>query len=437
VRRRKFAQLTIAPASTGSQESDMQRIVILGAGFAGLWSAVGAARALDERGIGPDRVEVTVVNATSWHSIRVRNYEADLSDTRVPLADILDPIGVRLVVAEITGLSVADRTVSCVADGRPFQLAYDRMVFALGSRLVRPPIPGLKEHAFDVDTYDAAMRLGAHLSGLAREPISAGRDTVLVVGAGLTGIEAATEMPGRLRAVLAADPKAQPRVILADRSERIGSNMGEGAIAVIAEALAALHVETRPGISVAAVDPSGATLATGERIDARTVIWCAGMEASPLTACFPVARDRFGRVQVKPSLKIDGQAAEFAAGDVAWFAVDGTHSCVMSCQHGRPMGRFAGHNVACDLLGEPTLPLTIDWYTTILDLGAWGAVYTEGWDRRVVAQRAIAKHTKETINRERIYPPLSRDRQEILAAAAPVVQAPPAYGGAAVGNDSV
>jgi NADH:ubiquinone reductase (H+-translocating) len=405
----------------------MQRIVILGAGFAGLWSAVGAARALDERGIRRDRMEVTVVNATSWHSIRVRNYEADLSGTRVPLADILDPIGVRSMVAEIVGLSVADRTVSCVADGRPTQLVYDRMVFALGSRLLWPPISGLREHAFDVDTYEAAMRLGAHLSGLVREPRSAGRDTVLVVGAGLTGIEVATEMPARLRAALAADPKAQPRIILADRADRIGSDMGEGALAVIAEALAALRVETRPGISVAAVDSGGATLTTGERIDARTVVWCAGMEASPLTACFPVTRDRFGRLPVKPSLKIDGQAAEFAAGDVAWFAIDGTHSCVMSCQHGRPMGRFAGHNVVCDLLGEPTLPLTIDWYTTILDLGAWGAVYTEGWNRRVVAQRAIAKRTKETINRQRIYPPLSRDRQEILAAAAPIVQTPPAH----------
>jgi NADH:ubiquinone reductase (H+-translocating) len=410
----------------------MQRIVILGAGFAGLWSAVGAARALDERGIRPDRMEVTVVNATSWHSIRVRNYEADLSGTRVPLADILGPIGVRLMVAEIVGLSVADRTVSCVADGRPTQLVYDRMVFALGSRLLWPPISGLREHAFDVDTYEAAMRLGAQLSGLVREPRSAGRDTVLVVGAGLTGIEVATEMPARLRAVLAADPKAQPRIILADRADRIGSDMGEGALAVIAEALAALRVETRPGISVVAVDSGGATLTTGERIDARTVVWCAGMEASPLTACFPVTRDRFGRLPVKPSLKIDGQAAEFAAGDVAWFAIDGTHSCVMSCQHGRPMGRFAGHNVVCDLLGEPTLPLTIDWYTTVLDLGAWGAVYTEGWNRRVVAQRAIAKRTKETINRQRIYPPLSRDRQEILAAAAPIVQTPPAHGYAAV-----
>jgi NADH dehydrogenase len=415
----------------------MQRIVILGAGFAGLWSAVGAARALDERGIGPNRVEVTVVNATSWHSIRVRNYEADLSGTRVPLADILGPIGVRSVVAEVVGLSVADRTVNCVADGKPSQLAYDRMVFALGSRLVRPPIPGLREHAFEVDTYEAAMRLSAHLSGLARAPCSAGRDTVLVVGAGLTGIEVATEMPERLRAAVAADPKAQPRIILADRSERIGSDMGDGAIAVIAEALEALHVETRPGISIAAIDSGGVTLTTGERIGARTVVWCGGMEANPLTECFPVTRDRFGRLPVNPSLKIEGQAAEYAAGDVAWFAMDGTHSCVMSCQHGRPMGRFAGHNVICDLLGEPTLPLTIDWYTTILDLGAWGAVYTEGWNRRVVAQRAVAKRTKETINRQRIYPPRSRDRQEILAAAAPIVQTPPAHGDATIENSPV
>jgi len=406
----------------------MQRIVVLGAGFAGLWSAIAAARALDERGLGPDRVEIAVVNATPWHSIRVRNYEADLSGTRLPLADLLQPIGARLVVAEVTGLSIADRTVTCTAEGKPLQLGYDRLVFALGSRLARPPLPGLGEHAFDVDTYDAAMRLGAHLAGLAGQPRSAGRDTVLVVGAGLTGVEAATEMPARLRAVLAGDPQARPRVILADHSPRIGSDMGESARPVIAEALAALGVETRPGVSVAAVDAGGATLATGERIEATTVVWCAGMQASPLTSLFPVTRDRFGRLPVTSTLKIEGLNNEFAAGDVAWFAIDGTHNCVMSCQHGRPMGRFAGHNAVCDLLGEPMLPLSIDWYTTILDLGPWGAVYTEGWDRKVVAQQAGAKRTKETINRQRIYPPPSLDRREMLEAAAPVVQTPPAYG---------
>ena len=404
----------------------LQRIVVLGAGFAGLWSAIGAARKLDELAIGPERIEVTLVDRSTYHSIRVRNYEAELDGTRVLLDDILRPIGVRRVEAEVSDIDFAHRRVIFSGDAEP--LVYDRLVLALGSRLVRPPLPGLDAYAFDVDTYDGAMRLAAHLAGLAGSPRSAGRDTVLVVGAGLTGVEVATEMPARLRAVLAADPLARPCVILADHAPRIGSDMGERARPVIAEALAALGVETRPGVSVAAVDADGATLASGECIAARTVVWCAGMQASPLTRLFPVTRDRFGRLPVTQNLKIEGLANEFAAGDVAWFAIDGTHACVMSCQHGRPMGRFAGHNVVCDLLGEPMLPLSIDWYTTILDLGPWGAVYTEGWDRKVVAQQAVAKRTKETINRQRIYPPQSRDRREILEAAAPVVQTPPDYG---------
>jgi len=405
----------------------MQRILVLGAGFAGLWSAIGAARALDERGIGADSVEITVVDRTPFHSIRVRNYEADLSATLVPLSDVLDPIGVRHIVADVSGIDVGRRSVSCATADGPLALDYDRLVFALGSRVRRPQVPGLLEHAFDIDTYAEAMRLGAHLTSLGKRTPSTARDTVLVIGAGLTGIEAAAEMPDRLHTVLSDDRTARPRVILADHAPRIGSNMGDGACAVIGEALQALGVETRPGVAIAAIDAAGATLATGERIEANTIIWCAGMEASPLTACLPVARDAAGRVPVEPTLKIAGLAAEFAAGDSAWFSIDGDRLCVMSCQHGRPMGRYAGHNVVCDMLGEPLLPLAIDWYTTILDLGPWGAVYTEGWDRTVVAQQAVAKRTKEMINRQRIYPPLSRNRREILDAAAPTVQAPPAY----------
>ena len=105
--------------------------------------------------------------------------------------------------------------------------------------------------------------------------------------------------------------------------------------------------------------------------------------------------------------------------------MDDRHASVMSCQHGRPMGRFAGHNVVCDLFGLPMLPLHIPWYVTVLDLGPWGAVYTEGWDRHVVPKGEAAKKTKQIINCDRIYPPLTRDRRAILAAAAPVVQQPP------------
>ncbi len=63
----------------------MSDIVVVGGGFAGLWSAIGAARRLDELGIGPDRVEITLINRDAWHGIRVRNYESDLSEVRVPL----------------------------------------------------------------------------------------------------------------------------------------------------------------------------------------------------------------------------------------------------------------------------------------------------------------------------------------------------------------
>jgi NADH dehydrogenase len=248
-----------------------------------------------------------------------------------------------------------------------------------------------------------------------------------VVGAGLTGIEAATLMPARLGAVLAqAGLDQSVRVILADHKPFVGSDMGESARPVIEEALAALGVETRLGIEVASIHPAGLHLKSGEEIPAATVVWCAGMRANPLHRLFPVAPDRFGRIPVDEFLRVKAVPGVFAAGDVAWNMMAEGHASVMSCQHARPMGRFAGHNVVCDLFGLPMLPLRIDWYVTVLDLGPWGAVYTEGWDRHVVARGEAAKKTKQMINCHRIYPPMTGNREEILAAAAPVVQTPPA-----------
>jgi NADH dehydrogenase len=401
----------------------VQRIVVLGAGFAGLWSAAGAARALDLYRV--EGVEILVIDRTNYHSIRVRNYEAELGDTIVSLKSVLDPIGVRHLKGNVTCVDVVRRTVS-YTDGATQQVVpYDRLVCALGSCLDRPPIPGLEKYGFDIDTYEAGQRLNDHIAALPSAEPTPGQFTVLIVGAGLTGIEAAAEMPGKLRAALGPLRSQGARVILADRKPWIGSDMGESARPVIAEALQSLGIETRTGISLAAVDADGATLGTGERIATATIVWCAGMRANALTAQFPVERDGLGRLPVDEFLKVQGLDAEFAAGDTASLLVDGTHRTVMSCQHGRPMGRFAGHNVICDLIGRPMLKLRIDWYTTILDLGPWGAVCTEGWDRKIVASGMEAKRTKETINRERIYPPRSGDRRAILEAAEPVVQPSP------------
>jgi NADH:ubiquinone reductase (H+-translocating) len=194
---------------------------------------------------------------------------------------------------------------------------------------------------------------------------------------------------------------------------------------VIEQALSDNGIEIRTAVGVTTVSERGVTLSSGERLEAATVVWCAGMRASSLTEQLPVARDRLGRVEVDDYLRVIGVPSVFAAGDVAAARMDDEHLSVMSCQHGRPMGRYAGYNVISDLFDEPMLTLRIPWYVTVLDLGPTGAVYTEGWDRVVVSTGAEAKATKRTINTRRIYPPLTGDRGDLLAAAAPELQARP------------
>ncbi|MFN0302837.1 MAG: NAD(P)/FAD-dependent oxidoreductase [Burkholderiales bacterium] len=402
----------------------MQRIVVIGGGFAGLWAAAAAARRLDELQSPAAAVRVTLINRDPWHSIRVRNYEQDLRDTRVPLADILDPIGVELVLGEVAAIDPVGQTIR-LASGAHHD--YDRLVVASGSALVMPNIAGLSRHAFHVDTFDGGDALNRHIAALGTRRPSAGRDTVLVVGAGLTGIEAACEMPDKLaRAGL-----RNGRVILADAQPTIGSDMGDEARPVIERALRDLGIATRTNLRVDGIDAQGATLADGTQIATETLVWTAGVRPSPLAAMFAVERDALGRLPVDACMKVEGVANVFAAGDIATAILDDVHTSVMSCQHGRPMGRYAGHNAVGDLLGQDMLPLRIERYVTCLDLGPWGALYTEGWDRRLTMAGEDAKKTKRTINRERIYPPRSHDRREILDAAAPIIQAPPLQAGIA------
>jgi NADH dehydrogenase len=391
----------------------LRNIVVIGAGFAGLWSSISAARSLDD--LHEDDVRITVVNRDKWHGVRVRYYESDLTDTRIPLDDLLDPIGVGLVVGEVENIDHAGHLVSVRALGGVSILPYDRLILASGSQLRRPNLQGFDRCTFNVDTYDEAVRLEAHLHDLGTRSSSIARDHVVVVGAGLTGIEVACEMPERLK----KNGLPHGKVTLIDALPNIGSHMGDDARPVIEEALSELGICTRTSVSVKSFDHNGVLLVDGERIETHTIIWAGGLQASNLAKDIPANTDKLGRLSVDKYLRVSGTADIFAAGDIAAAPVEDGYVSVMSCQHSRPMGRFAGHNAVAELVGHDMIPLEVNSYGTCLDLGPWGAVRTEGWERKVVNKGSDAKAIKTHINRDRIYPPRSQDRAEILESGRP------------------
>ena len=165
-------------------------------------------------------------------------------------------------------------------------------------------------------------------------------------------------------------------------------------------------MELRLGAHVTTVSADGVTLDDGTRIPARTTVWTAGMRASALTEQVPGGRDALGRLQVDEFLRVVGVPGVYAAGDTAAALAEPGHVVMQSCQHAVPQGKHVGVNVAADLLGLPPVPFAPDPYVTCLDLGAWGAVLTTGWDREVAQTRAAAKELKRSINSEWIYPPV-------------------------------
>ncbi|KZD24211.1 NAD(P)/FAD-dependent oxidoreductase [Tardiphaga robiniae] len=394
------------------------RIVIIGAGFAGMYAALSAARLRDIKGVSPEQLEIALVAPEPTLVIRPRLYEPKPETLTAPLLDVLKAIDVVYVQGSAETIDITSRIVQvATANNKRQPLSYDRLVVATGSRLFRPNIPGLAEHGFSVDNLDDAIALDKHLHGLANRPASSGRDTIVVAGGGFTGIEAATEIPTRLRAILGKDVK--PRVIIVERNSAIAPDMGEGPRPIIEEALRKLGVETRLGAGVASLDASGITLSDGERIETETVIWAAGIRAAPLTTQIPAERDNFGRLLVDRDLRVPSVPGVFATGDAARAASDDVGNyALMSCQHATRMGAFAGNNAAAELLRMATRPYHQKAYVTCLDLGEAGALFTRGWDRKVEMVGDVAKKTKKEINTVWIYPP-KPERAAALASADP------------------
>lgn len=391
------------------------KIVVVGTGFAGLWSALSAKRLLKLRGQ-ESSVDIVVVSPEPTLVVRPRLYEPNASSMIQPLGGLFEAAGIKFVQGTVDTISPEKKSIGIqTSSGDSISLEYTRLILAAGSSLMRPQsVRGIDEYTFDVDSLHGATKLEAHIKGLSSLPASPSRDTVVVCGCGFTGIELATELPARLKHI----PNA--RVVLIEGSLEVGSTLGAGPRPVITEALKELGIEVKLGSRVASVDAEGVTLTSGERIDTLTAAWTAGMRATGLTQQLPGTKDSMGRVHVDQDLRVPDAKDVFVTGDAAHVYADaeGGHLALMSCQHAQILGRVAGYNAAADLLGEAAMPYTQPDYACCLDLGAKGAVIGNGWTRDVMFQGDLAKRVKLYINHTLIYAPVDID--EAIALADPV-----------------
>jgi NADH dehydrogenase len=308
-------------------KDDRPHVVIVGGGFAGLWAARGLSRA---------PVRITLLDRGNHHLFQPLLYQvatAGLSAPNIaaPLRQILRrQKNVTVLLGEVAGIVPGDRHVR-LADGRT--IAFDHLLLATGATHAYFGHDDWAPHAPGLKTLDDALgirrRILTAFERAEAEDDPVARDawlTFAIVGGGPTGVELAGTLAeiakhtlrGEFRRV---DPR-QARVLLLEAGPRVLSSFPESLSEKARAQLRKLGVEVRTGVPVAAIDDEGVQLGD-TRIPARTVLWAAGVAASPLARDLGVPLDRAGRVQVEPDLSVPGHPSIFVAGDLASIQHDG------------------------------------------------------------------------------------------------------------------
>ncbi|HLS77883.1 MAG TPA: FAD-dependent oxidoreductase [Nocardia sp.] len=325
---------------TGQQH----RIVVLGAGYAGLAAARKLGRVRGAR--------VTVVDAKAEFAERVRLHQrvAGQQVRRWDLAAAVGRFGAEFLRARVVDLDPTARTVRlrAVEDGAavPETIGYDTLVYALGS-IAANRVPGVAEYARSVATpEDARWVVGAD-------------GPVAVVGAGATGIELAAELaesrPGTPVLLLGADEPA--------------AWLGEKAVAHVRRVLTGLGVEVRRGAKVVEVTPDGPRLADGTVVPAAVTVWTTGFAVPDLAARAGLDVDSTGRVRTDPYLRSTSHPEILAVGDSAVMAGPGGCELRMACATALPAGAHAASVIAAGLRGRDPKPLNFRFHLQCLSLG--------------------------------------------------------------------
>jgi NADH dehydrogenase FAD-containing subunit len=353
------------------------RVVILGAGYAGMSAAIQLAARLK----GKD-VPVTLVNAQERFTERLRLH---LTATGQPVADLsvprlLDGTGAQFRRGWVTAVDPDAKTVR-IDDDRV--LHYDTLVYALGSVADTAAVPGVEDFGYTLNSAQDATFLADRLARLRS-------GTVVVGGSGLTGVESAAEI---------AERHPELNVVLLGRGEP-GADLNPKAKAYLRSALERLRVHVRTGVEVVKVLPETVELAGGESIAADVFLWTSGTRVSPLAAAAGFTVDERGRIVTDAALRSVSHPDVYAVGDAAAIR-QGYGVLHGTCQSGMPTGVHAAVSIVRALKGKQPKPFRFGYYHTPVSLGRRDAVvqftHPDDSPRRMYLTGRLAARYKETV----------------------------------------
>lgn len=369
--------------TAASRTDAAPHVVIVGAGFGGLACA---------KALAGTPARVTVVDRRNYHLFIPLLYQ--VATAALSPAEIAHPIrrifrgkrNVEVVLGEAVGVDAKRRTVALKSGAR---LAYDRLVLATGSRFSYFGHPEWAAHAPGLGRVEDARRIRARLLAAFEEAEinddSAARArlmTVVIVGGGPTGVEMAGSVAELVRRALARDFRhidpARTRIVLIEAGPRILPAFPESLSAYAKRVLERLGVAVLLDKAVEAIDDRG-VVAGGQRYEAATVIWGAGVAAHEAGGWLGVPLGRGGRIPVGPDLAVKGTEAVYAIGDLA--AYDGGGGPLPAlAQVAKQQGRHLGRALAADLeTGRPVPAFRYRNRGNTAIVGRNAAVFDFGW----------------------------------------------------------
>ncbi|WP_424536390.1 NAD(P)/FAD-dependent oxidoreductase [Sphaerisporangium viridialbum] len=326
------------------------RIIVLGAGYTG---AIAAGR-LAKRFRRED-VAITLVNAEPDFVERVRMHQLatgqDLKLRR--FSEMFAGTGVEPRLAKVTGVDVDCKTVAVVDANGAEELAYDTLVYALGSGWNAQGVPGTAEHAYEIASRPGALRLRERLARL-----GAGQ-TVVVVGGGLTGVEAATEI---------AEARPDLDVALAARGD-LGDWLSHKGREHLRKAFGKLGITVHDRTAVTGVEVERVVTADGKAIPAAVTVWTTGFAVHPIAKATALEVTGTGQIVVDGTMRSVSHPDVYAVGDAAMVMGPGDKPLRMSCASGIPTAWQAADAIAARLTGGKLPNAPIRYFNQCISLG--------------------------------------------------------------------